>query len=179
MGNVIVISGPPGAGKSEFAGTLGARLRLPVISKDYYKESLFDTLGYSDRAQSVRFGKAAFEIQYLVAGELIRANVDFILETAFHRSSTAALRGLLDGSRIIQIWLSTDVETLVHRGSNRPRHPGHGGWNDEIENETREKVGAGLYDPLEIGGELITLDTTCFDKKQYEVTINQLVAWLA
>jgi predicted kinase len=56
--HLIVIAGPPAAGKTTLARQIARALRLPVICKDTLKESLFDHLGAGDRAQSQRLGYA-------------------------------------------------------------------------------------------------------------------------
>jgi predicted kinase len=175
---VVVVTGPPAAGKSTFAERLRELLRIPLVAKDTFKEALFDHLGSSDRNRSKELGAASFEIQYLVARELLRTDTKFILETAFHKHSLEGLKALLSGHEIIQIWLSADLDTLVERAKSRPRHAGHGGWSAAIEEEMREKVAEGLYAPLDIGGELLEIDTNCFGTR-YQEALNNVVARVA
>jgi predicted kinase len=179
MGTVLVITGPPGAGKSTLAEKLRSELAIPLISKDVLKESLFDNLGYSDRARSIDIGRAAFELQYIVASELVRFGLDFILETAFHKSSSTKIRELLRKSDVVQLWVSADADVLVERVKTRTRHPGHGVWNDTIEQEIRDKVGSGIYDPLDIGGEVLHLNSSCFDSSEYQESIQDVMARFA
>jgi predicted kinase len=56
---LIVVTGLPGSGKATLSAELAARLDLPLIAKDRYKEILFDTLGVRDRSWSRQIGQAA------------------------------------------------------------------------------------------------------------------------
>jgi 2-phosphoglycerate kinase len=46
---VIVITGPPCAGKTTIARRVAERFSLPWMGKDMVKELLFDALGWQDR----------------------------------------------------------------------------------------------------------------------------------
>jgi predicted kinase len=47
---LVVVHGPPAAGKTTIAREIAERLRLPLIAKDTIKEALFDGLGAGDLA---------------------------------------------------------------------------------------------------------------------------------
>lgn len=47
---VILVNGLPATGKTTLARRIATDLRLPLLAKDAIKETLFDTLGWSDRA---------------------------------------------------------------------------------------------------------------------------------
>jgi len=83
---LVVVTGPPGASKSTLARVLANELRLPLVSKDDVKETLFESLGWSDRDWSRRLGAAAYDLLFLVAGELLRSGVSAIVEANFANS---------------------------------------------------------------------------------------------
>jgi adenylate kinase family enzyme len=55
---LVVVTGPPAAGKTTIGRELSSQLRLPLISKDTIKEALFDELGFGDLEWSARLGGA-------------------------------------------------------------------------------------------------------------------------
>ena len=59
---LVVVTGPPAAGKTTVARGIAQRLRLPLVEKDTIKEALFDTLGTGDLAWSRRLGEATYGV---------------------------------------------------------------------------------------------------------------------
>ncbi len=57
---LVVVTGPPAAGKTTIAREIARRLHLPLIAKDTIKEALFDGLGTGDLAWSQRLGTATY-----------------------------------------------------------------------------------------------------------------------
>lgn len=176
MTKVIVVSGPPAAGKTKLATSLSRILKLPLLAKDDIKESLFDSLGYSDRARSIELGRAAFNIQLQLAKQLVSNEVDFILETAFWKGSASDLTTILANCNVLQVWVTADLDILLHRIKNRPRHPGHADWDGLFEEEFRTKVLSGNYDALDIGGTLIKVESNYFESSQYKDAFEQILA---
>jgi len=67
---VVLVSGPPAAGKSTLAGPLAAELGFMLIAKDRIKETLHDALRREadpDLAWSQRLGAAAMELLWALA----------------------------------------------------------------------------------------------------------------
>jgi predicted ATPase len=59
MTTLVLVTGPPGSGKTTLAVPLARRLELPLIAKDTIKEALFDALGTGP----VRVGDVANWVQ--------------------------------------------------------------------------------------------------------------------
>ncbi|HEX6123026.1 MAG TPA: ATP-binding protein [Ktedonobacterales bacterium] len=169
----ILLSGPSCVGKTTLARRLAGDLRLPLLSKDGFKETLFETLGWSDRAWSRTLGAASIEILYHAIEAQLAAGRSFIAESIFRpqwdNERWQALCARY-GCSVIQIQCWAEGEVLWQRWLARidsgARHPGH------VERENVEEFRPGLLrgrvDPLEIACELIALDTTDFARVEAE-----------
>jgi predicted kinase len=157
---VVVVTGPPAAGKTTIARDLAARLRLPLIAKDTIKEALFDELGASDLAWSQRLGEATFGVMLALAEESIDAGASLVLEANFARGGESRLASL--PARFVQVHCTAPFEVLLKRYASRRRHPGH--VDSERIEALREAVDSGRHDPLELPGAMIQIDTrSAFD----------------
>jgi predicted kinase len=91
---LVVVTGPPAAGKTTIARAVADRLGWPLVAKDPIKQTLAETLEVRGRAASQRLGVATFDVLFHVLGELLRAGVSAVAEgTSGARSrSRASLR---------------------------------------------------------------------------------------
>src|SRR5262249_20202092 len=129
---VLIITGPPASGKSTLGRQLARRLGLALLSKDLFKEVLFDELGWSDRQWSRRLGSASMALLFRSAFALLEADQSVALEANFYPEwDTAPLRQLTErsGCRFVQVVCTASTRTLVERYRTRSltgeRHPGH------------------------------------------------------
>lgn len=174
MPTLIIISGPSASGKSTLADQLAADLRLPVIHRDTIKEAMFDTLGYSDRKQSKKFGIAAALVLIRQLEVILRAGSSCIIEGKFiPKFSQEELAQLLyeTGASVVQVQCHCKGQILYDRFMQRAlspeRHPGH----DEASNleDFKEELLAGKLAYLDLpGGALIEYDTTERNADRYQ-----------
>jgi predicted kinase len=141
---LVLVTGPPAAGKTSLAGPLAAVLGLPLIGKDLIKEALFDALGTGDRAWSRRLGVASYEVLYAVAGALPAAVVD----ANFGPEAGPRLRAL--EARLVEVFCRCPLAEIERRFVARApgRHPGH--VDHILGPELRATLAAGVG-PLGLG----------------------------
>jgi len=166
---LIIVSGPPGSGKTTLARRIAQEWRLPLIAKDDIKESLFDSLGWQDREWSKKLGRATYELICYFVETQLAAGRSLIVESNFHETATLQFRKLQAQYNFvpIQVLCYAEPRVLIERFQARwvsgNRHPGH--VEDQITDA--EYATFRKYAPLDLGGTIIEIDTTDFGKIDY------------
>ncbi|MDD4353956.1 MAG: ATP-binding protein, partial [Candidatus Nanoarchaeia archaeon] len=170
---VIIITGLQCSGKTTLGKNLSKELKIPFISKDDIKEILFDDLGWKDKEWSIKLGSASYDLLYYITEELLKVNNSLIIETNFYPKLAKKRLSILKDKYSFtpfQIKCFADGEVLFDRFKKRSesklRHPGHidGG---RIE-EWKPVLLRGKIETINIGGELLEIDTTDFEKINYK-----------
>ncbi len=169
---LIIISGPPCTGKTTLGKKIAREFRLPLISRDDIKESLFDSLGIKDREWSKKLGLASYKVLYQLVDSLLRAGQSLILESNFKPEFDNEI--FLNFQKkydleILQIMCKTEGEILFERFKQRSesgeRHPGH--VDNQNYEEFKELLQKGKHRPLKIRGNVFDIDTTDFESTDY------------
>jgi predicted kinase len=170
---LVIVDGPPASGKTTIANSLGARLGLPVFSKDVIKDALFDVLDTGDRAWSRKMGIASVEVILRLAQRELRTGRGVILESTFDpRFETARLQAIMSDAPVIAVqvycWAAVDVlvQRSVDRAATGARHPGHVAQSDA--DGLRTALASNRWPPLDLAGASIRLDTTSFANVQVD-----------
>jgi predicted kinase len=181
---LILISGPPGAGKTTLGRRLAQDVSLPFFYKDGIKELLFETLGWSDRQWSRQLGGASMEVLWHILEQQLAAGCSLVAESNFspqmHGPKLEALWQRF-AFRVLEIHCTAAPAILLERFFQRvndgQRHPGH------VEHLQREEVvanlAAGRWGPLSSGETLITVDTSDFAGIHYTDILLRVRAALA
>jgi predicted kinase len=84
----VIVSGPPGSGKTTLALALAPALGLPLIAKDTIKEALMSVLPVPDTDSSRSLGRTSVAALYAVAAQTRGA----VLESVWHRLQSGPIR---------------------------------------------------------------------------------------
>jgi predicted kinase len=153
---IVLVSGPPGAGKTTLATGLAPLLGVPLIAKDLIKETLWDALEPpdGDLEWSRRLGAASMELLWALAGQapaaLLEAN--FRPHSSDERTRIAAL-----SARVVEIYCSCPPELASRRYAQRAADPSH--HRAHVRPTLSAELLAEFDQPVEIG-EVIVLDTS-------------------
>jgi predicted kinase len=160
---LIVVTGPPASGKTSAAEALAEQLKLAVLSKDTFKEVLYEQIGSGDALEEP-IERAALALLFAVAGMQLEAGVSLLVESNFDSEfDVGHFHRLLDEHdvRLVQVHIGGDRERLVAKFASRAasgdRHPGHQDEPEDVE-EVRERIDAGDWDPLPLPGQLLEAD---------------------
>lgn len=178
---VVIVSGPPGAGKTTLGRAVAQEVGLPFFYKDGLKETLFDALGWSDRAWSRRVGAASFALlKHIMTAQLV-AGQSFVVEANFRATYDTATFQALQARypfEPLQIYCTAEDATLLRRflarAATDERHPGH----VELANvaEWREMLSTNQFEPLALDGAVLRVDTNDFTQVDLALLVGAVSA---
>ncbi len=176
--SLIIITGLPGSGKTTLGRKLAKEFHLPFICKDDIKELLFNNLGWKDREWSQKIGGSSFDILYFITESIIKARKSLIVETNFDpQYANKKFINFKEKYNFtpFQIRCFANGEILFDRfkkRANENRHPGH--VDSENLDEWRPILLKEKIEVLNIGGEIFDLDTSDFNKIDYNNLLSAL-----
>jgi predicted kinase len=176
---LIIVHGLPASGKTTLAKWLAQKLGWPIIHKDDVKEILFDTLGWSDRAWSRKLGVATIELLFHVVELQLAAGASFMVECNFKPElASARIRAILHktNAHCVQVLCHADGRLRLQRFMARQRHPGH--VDGELTQDMADVWAAEQLAPLDLDAPVIALDTTRWERVDYDAVFREVSAQL-
>lgn len=160
---LVIVSGPPGAGKSSLAATISRELGLPVLAKDMFKEAIYDHLPGVDTSDAHRLGIASVGMMYQFARHQLENGVGVILESTFDRGKAEGdVNPLLEMACAVIIHCSAPNELILQRYKERSddpdRHEVH--RDEEHVDALEQNLAAGIYEVIDIDVPTIVIDMT-------------------
>jgi predicted kinase len=80
---LVLVNRFPGTGKTTVATRLSQHFRVPLLSKDIFKELMFDVLGWSDKEWSLKVSAVSNRIMDYFIEEALKVGDSLILEANF------------------------------------------------------------------------------------------------
>lgn len=174
---LVIVSGPPAAGKTTLVQTLSEKLEIPHFSRDEFKETMLTLLGADDRGESEELGRVSLAMLCQVAERLLSNGIGVVIESNFRRGKEeGALRPLLKLAEGFQIHCTADDKEIedryIERFKKGERHPGH--FDKEGVPRLRADLARDAYASLELNIPTIDVDTA----DGYKPSLEEVVAFV-
>ena len=182
---IFIVIGGPATGKSTVGTRLAQSLKIPYFSKDGVKEPIFDDVGIpvaveTDEPLSGRkMDNAAITILFYLIEMQLKAGCACVIDCNFRAQHAETWNVLLSQYPVtpVQILCQADGDELANRYKRRAkggvRHRGHldHTLSDEFD---LEKLTELYQSPLEIGGHVLTVDSTDFKEEDYQKLLQSI-----
>ncbi len=170
---LIIINWLPATGKTTLWKKISEKLNLAFFSKDAIKEIIFDYIWDKKEIWKQKISKASYWIFYYIFEQNLKVWNSMILESNFIPEFSNKI--FLDFLKkydfdIIQIFCETEGNILFERFKKRSLWEDRHSWHDDKNNIEIWKDTFINWDlePLNIPWKLIKLNTTDFEKIDYE-----------
>jgi predicted kinase len=174
---LVVVSGPPGAGKTTLAHLLAGRIGCPAICRDEIKEGMVHATGDFVAAPSDELTLRTLPTFFRVLELLLNAGVTTVAEAAFQdrlwRPSLQPLGGLAD-IRVVhcQVLAETAWARIQRRQDENPRRRAHA--DAYLTDQHVHSLGHHGFDRVQLDVPEIEVDTS----DDYRPALDEIVAFV-
>ena len=174
---VIIVEGYLASGKSTFMLRLSKSLNVRYLSKDTFKIALCSSVTVRNREESSVFSSVTFDAMMYVTERMFETGYPIILESNFVPAGVkkvdeaGVIRGLIDkyGYTPLTFKFTGDTQVLHKRYIEREKTAERGDVNKigfDVPHALFDEWCHAL-DRFDVGGEVIRVDTTDFDKVDF------------
>ncbi|MCL2280799.1 hypothetical protein FWC31_02850 [Candidatus Saccharibacteria bacterium] len=178
---IIIIGGHFASGKSTFALRLSKELNIPYLTKDTLKSAICTNIPIRSREESKRFSAVAFNVMMYVVERFLETDHPIIIESNFvphgvkEIDEAGVIKKLIDkyDYQSLTYKFVGDMQILYKRCMEREKLHQHGEANKLWSDFTYDYFERYCHnlDDFHIDGEIITIDTTDFDKVNFDAHI--------
>ena len=166
---LIVVSGPPGSGKTTLAKLLAAEIHCPLLCRDELKEGYVHTHGSADSATN----RTVYEAFFAAIELLLNQQISLIAEAAFrHHVWAPRLEALQARAQLRLVVCQVDPALAQQRRRERQQtnpdwHRFHGDTDARLDNASQ------IYQPPELSVPTLHVTTT----SGYEPALADIVSF--
>jgi predicted kinase len=174
---LVVVSGPPGSGKTTLAHQLARLVGCPAICRDEIKEGLVHAVGDVGPGRDDDLSRAANQVFFTVLATLLRAGVTTVAEAAFQqRLWHPGLEPLRPLARIRIVHCAVDPEVALQRSlRRRTQNPNRRAHADPTAADAASYLERlRTFDRVDLGALYIEIDTT----DGYQPPLTDLMAFI-
>lgn len=180
---IIIIEGYLASGKSTFALQLSKAINVPYLIKDTFKVALCQNVTVINRDEGRRFSVVTFDAMMYVTERLLETGYPIIIEGNFvpagvkKINEAEVIKKLVDkyGYNSLTFKFMADTQVLYQRFVEREKTPERGQVNTVgfIPTYSEFEKWCRTLDEFDIGGKKIKVDTTDFQKVDFNTYLEQ------